>query len=456
MKHLILCLFSGLFLSLFACGDNDNDGTPPPDGDEVAGYIYTTTNGEGINQVIRFDRLANGSLTNEIAYSTNSLGGANTAVGGDAHGDFDFQGSVQIIGNYLLCVNAGGNTVSIFSLDRSNGDINLLNNVDSGGKRPVSITTSPIAGSDTEVWLIVGNQWDNPNVQGDLPNVQRFPDDAFHMMDLTQPDPSDQLRNIQLFRFNLTNGSLTPITLLDTYVRENGGPSQALLSPDGSKLAVSLWGITHFGTMSPSLEEQHPSRIYIYDFNNGAISNSRFFEEEGISGSIGMSWAPDNNNKIYVTNFNTTVAKTDNSLTILNDNGSSVTKIGNYTTGKENDLDEACWTTISPTGDRLYVASFTGNVITTYAIGNSGDITAKLQFKKRQDFAPPGDSKDVYITNDNKYLYNTGALQSFSINIFDVTANGVKYREQVTLQTTQASVGNLGEYDFMGLVGFDL
>lgn len=125
----------------------------------------------------------------------------------------------------------------------------------------------------------------------------------------------------------------------------------------------------------------------------------------------------------------------------MSDSGSAVTKSANFATGGENDLDEACWTVISPSGDRLYVASFGGNVISPFTIGGSGNISGKLPFEARGDFAPAGDSKDMYITSDNKYFYNTGALQSFSINIFDVTRDGVNYRDQVTLQTTQGSVG---------------
>ncbi len=455
MKKLSLMFIGTLALTFTGCIKDHDLGNPADK--SVAGYIYTTTNGEGINQVVRFSRLGDGSLTDEIAYSTDSKGGANPAAGGDAHGDYDFAGSIKIIGNYLLNVNAGGNTVSVFYMDRKNGNLALLKNTISGGTRPVSISCTPVKGSNTELWVVVGNQWNNPNVQKDIPNVERYPNDAFHMMDLTKPDATDQERNIQLFRFDSSNGNLTPVAKLDTYVRENGGPTCVKFSNDGTKLAVATWGIAHFGTVSPSLKELHESRVYIYDFNNGTISNKRFFEEEGIAGSIGIDWTPNNNKLLYVSNFNTTVAKTNNSLTVLSDNGGPVTKAANFTTGKEDDLDEACWVVINPKKDRLYVASFTGNVITPFKLDGLGNVTEKLPFEKRGDFAPPGDSKELYMSSDGRYLYNTGALQSYSVNIFDVNADGgVKYRTQVALATTISSVGKPGVYDFMGLDGFDL
>lgn len=461
MKKLFFMLFCGIALSFASCSNDDdgggeNPGPPQPSENAVAGYLYTTTNGQGTNQVVSFARHEDGSLSDETVYSTNSMGGSNVDAGGDAHGDYDFEGSVKIIGDYLLNVNAGGNDISVFSLDRTNGELTFVSNTTSGGTRPVSLTSTPVSGSPDQYWVVVGNQWNNPNVQKDPPNIQRFPNDAFFMQDLTQPDASDAERNIQLFRFDATNGSLTSQSQLDTYNRDNGGPTTVLFTKDGSKLAVATWGIAHFGAEMPLLTEQHPSRVYIYDFNNGTVSNKRFFEEEGIAGTIGMDWAPNNNNRLYASNFNTTVAKTNNSLTVLTDDGSTVTKTDNSTTGAEDDLDEACWTTLSPSGDRLFVASFTGNVITPFSLDGSGNVTGKQAFEVRGGNAPAAYSKELYITSDGKYLYNTGAFQSFSINIFDVNPGGVNYRNQVVLQTTESSVGQPGAFDFMGLTGFDL
>ncbi|MDQ2864290.1 MAG: lactonase family protein, partial [Bacteroidota bacterium] len=195
-KFSVLCLAAlGGLLIFSSC----HKGNYPPGGKNVVvGYLYTTTNGEGINNVVRFSRHLDGSLSDETSYTTNSKGGANVAAGGDAHGDFDAQGGVQIIGNYLLNVNAGGNTISVFNLDKKTGDLSLKDNVNSGGTRPTSIGYTKKNGSNDEYWVVVGNQWNNPNIQKDPPNIERYPNDAFYMHDLTQPDPTDNERNIQL------------------------------------------------------------------------------------------------------------------------------------------------------------------------------------------------------------------------------------------------------------------
>ncbi|AVI50713.1 hypothetical protein C5O00_05815 [Pukyongia salina] len=450
MKKLaILCIGLGLCFSFNGNSQNRQR--------TLKGFLYTTTNGEGINKVIKFDRYSDGSLSNETGYVTNSKGGANTSAGGDARGDFDSQNAIQIIDGYLLNVNAGGNTISVFAIDKPTGALTLIENVSSQGQRPVSITYTKKSNSKDQFWIVVGNQWNNPNVQKDGDKIERYPNDAFHASNLGRSDDSDRLRNIALFSFNASNGTLTPERILDTYVRKNGGPTCVSFSDDGTKLAVSTWGIAHFSTELTSLNEQQPSRVYVYDFKEGSIFGKRFFEEEGIAGSIGFNWAKGSNTTLHISNFNLIPNKRNNSLTILKDSGSSVTKSGNYNTAGANDIDEACWTLLNPSGNRLYVASFGANVITSFKVDKAGNITSTIGAEARGDNAPPGDTKDMYITPDNRQLYVLGAFQSFSINRYAISSSGkIKYEEQVALKTTSQSIGKAGTYNFLGLTGYDL
>lgn len=440
-------LVTALFVALSVGADSNG---------EVVGYLYTTTNGSGVNQVVKFSRHDDGSLSDEVAYDTQSMGGANTAAGGDAFGDFDSQGAIQIIGDYLLNVNAGGDTVSIFALDRDTGDLSLVGNEDSGGTRPVSITYTNKPGSTSDYWVVVGNQWNNPNVQKSGSDTERYPDDAFHAADLAEPDASDAERNIHLFSFDAATGRLTSERQLASYVRDNGGPATVAFSDDGSKLAVSTWGIAHFATDSPSLDEQHPSRVYVYDFDSatGTAAGERYFEEEGIAGSIGLNWAEGSNQVLHVSNFNLIPEKSGNGLTVLSDDGAALGKVSAHTTGAADAIDEACWTLLSPDGDRLYVSSFGGNLITPFELDAEGRVTATLPFEVRGDVAPAGDTKDMYITPDNRFLYTLGAFQSFSINRFSISETGLTYEEQTFLATSAEGQGP-GEYNFLGLVGFD-
>lgn len=429
-------------------------------GKNVAGYLYTSLNGEGINQIVSFERFADGSLGAQKAYSTNSAGGANVEAGGDAAGDFDAQGAIQIIGDHLLVVNAGGNTISVFGVDKEDGSLKLSNNVDSGGVRPVSIAYVKKAGSDDQYWVVVGNQWNNPNVQkggaGEGP-IEMYPNAAFHA-DGGGHEERLAARNISLFSFDSRTGSLALVKTLDSYVGTYGGPATVAFNSDGTKLGVSTWGIAHFATETPT--NQKPSRVYVYDFdkNSGNVSNSRHFEEAGISGSIGLSWDK-NSSTLFVSNFNLAPEKRDHSLTVLRDDGRAVTKVANFGTGNGADIDEACWTTLSPDGTKLYLSSFGGNFISEFDVGPGGTVSKvgsnkETSFAARKSGTPAGDTKDMYVTSSGSQMYVLGAYQTFTISKFDVASNGgLKFTDEY--KVSAATQTGAGTYNFLGLVGFD-
>lgn len=425
---------------------------------EVEGYLYTSLNGEGINQVVSFERYDDGTLGNQIAYSTDSRGGANRSAGGDAAGDFDSQGALQIIGDHLLVVNAGGNTLSVFGIDRTSGSLALRGNVGSGGTRPVSIAWAAKASGDDQYWVVVGNQWNNPNVQKGGPGegpIEMYPNAAFHS-DGHKEVLDD--RNIFLFTLDGKSGDLTPERALRAFPGTNGGPATVAFNHDGTKLAVSTWGIAHFGTETPT--NLQPSRVYVYDFDDatGNLSNDRFFEEDGISGSIGFSWAK-SSSRLYVSNFNLVPEKRDHSLTVLEDNGEAVAKIANFGTGEGNDIDEACWTTLSEDGRKLYVSSFGGNVISEFDVDLSGNVSKvgagnDTVYASRKAGTPGGDTKDMYLSADGKFMYVLGAYQTFTMSKFDLSDSGaLTFSDEY--QVAAASETGAGAYNFLGLVGFD-
>ncbi len=427
---------------------------------EVKGYLYTTLNGETTNQVISFERHDDGTIGEQAAYFTGSLGGANRAAGGDAAGDFDSQGAVQIIGNHLLAVNAGGNTVSIFALDRMDGGLVRKANVASGGTRPVSITYHRKASGSDDYWVVVGNQWNNPNAQkggaGEGP-IEMYPDADFHAdgggheMVLTD-------RNIHLFSFNGAAGTLSPEKVLDTYPGTNGGPTTVAFNHDGTKLAVSTWGIAHFGTKTPT--NQKPSRVYVYDFDRttGNVSKERFFEEQGIAGSIGFSWDK-HNDKLFVSNFNLVSEKRDHSLTVLDDSDGDVKKVANFGTGQGADIDEACWTITSADGTKLYVSSFGGNLISEFNVNPLGMVSKvgagdDTVYASRKAGTPAGDTKDMYLSTGGQFMYVLGAYQTFSLSKFDISGSGsLTFDKEYKVKA--ATLSGPGSYNFLGLAGFD-
>jgi hypothetical protein len=435
-------------------------GAGPALAKDVVGYLYTSLNGEGTNHVISLERYSDGTLGKQKAYTTRSKGGANRGAGGDAAGDFDSQGALQIIGDNLLVVNAGGNTISVFKLNKANGKLSQRKNVSSNGTRPVSIAYYKKPGSATDYWVVVGNQWNNPNVQkgGDGEGaLEMYPNAAFHA-DGGGHEKVLKDRNIYLYSFNAVTGKLTPEKVLDTYNGTNGGPATVAFNNDGTKLAVSTWGIAHFSTATPT--HQKPSRVYVYDFDttSGKIANRRYYEEAGISGSIGLSWDK-RTSTLFVSNFNLTTDKRDHSLTVLRDDGSNVTKIANFGTGVGADIDEACWTYVNAKGDKLYVSSFGGNFISVFDVAPDGTVSkigsnSETVFEGRGMNIPAGDTKDMFISDDGKFMYNLGAYQSFGIALFSVESDGtLSYQNETNVKA--ATETGPGAYNFLGLIGFD-
>lgn len=427
-------------------------------GKRIVGYLYTTTNGEGTNLVVRLARYDDGTVGDEKTFSTRVKGGANHLA--PALGDYDAQGQTQIVGNYLLTADIGANMVSVFRIDRPTGNLTFVANVSSHGKKPVSITATPVGGQAGKYWVAVGNQWDQPTVLYEGAKLQRLPSDEFLKGDLSKPDPSDKDRSIVLFQLDEAAGALTYVRTLDAYPRENGGASQISFSPDGKKLAVSTWGIPHFLTSNPLLREIHPSRVYVYDFDNGAVSNRRFFEEPGISGSVGLEWGP-GTRTLYVSNFAIINAKGNNGLTVLRDGPGKLTKAANFATGvtAPKDIDEACWTVLSPKKDMLYVASYVTNVITPFKLNpETGEVIKRLPLVSRgTGFAPESDSKDVTISSDGRHMYWLGSFSSYSVNLYDIAPDGTPvYKGQYTLEATKAAVGKAGVYDLGGIAQYDL
>jgi len=101
--------------------------------------VFVQTDGLAANQVVAYDRGADGSLTWSATYDTGGQGGQ---LDGSVVDHLASQGSLTYdAGNGLLyAVNAGSNTVSVFAVD---GDrLSLRQVVASGGTFPVSIAAN--------------------------------------------------------------------------------------------------------------------------------------------------------------------------------------------------------------------------------------------------------------------------------------------------------------------------
>jgi 6-phosphogluconolactonase len=140
-------LLTALFLLSMVAGFTSPAAAASADG---FGAVYTSTNATSGNEILVYNRAADGSLSYQASYATGGLG-SDTGLGS--------QSAVILSQNnhWLFVVNAGSNQISTFAVG-SQG-LTLVGIVDSGGLYPVSLTTY-------KDWLYVLNAGGSGNIQG--------------------------------------------------------------------------------------------------------------------------------------------------------------------------------------------------------------------------------------------------------------------------------------------------
>ncbi|MCZ7357734.1 MAG: beta-propeller fold lactonase family protein [Candidatus Methanoperedens sp.] len=118
------------FLALLALGTIAFLSPVAAAADDGNGAVYTMTNAAAGNEVIRYDRAADGTLIFSGTFSTNGMG-TGSSLGS--------QGGLVLSeeGDLLLVVNAGSNDTSVFRVKPKG--LMLTDKVSSGGIQPISI-----------------------------------------------------------------------------------------------------------------------------------------------------------------------------------------------------------------------------------------------------------------------------------------------------------------------------
>lgn len=108
-------------------------GTSAPQARTSDGAVYTASNNPSGNQILMFDRNADGALTFVNAFNTGGTGSGNSLGN---------QGGIAQTtdGRFLLVVNAGSNDISV--LETALTGLVVRDRKSSGGRRPISVTVS--------------------------------------------------------------------------------------------------------------------------------------------------------------------------------------------------------------------------------------------------------------------------------------------------------------------------
>ena len=477
-----------LTILLSACHDDDDD-KKPSEVELNTRYIYTSTNSsiesEG-NSVIRFTVLENGDLQESGTFPTGDIGDADD-------GDFDTQGAMRIIGDKLLVVNAGetsgdtyvtedNGTISVFQINDANGDLTRIDqnneiggtqNIDSYGKRPVSLDATTIDGT---TWVVVANQQDTPHciTLTEANTLETCLDQYGNPLSDYLRDEDAFSRNIYLYRFDKQSGVLTPVKRLATYDARVSGPAQVGFSPDKTKLVVTTVGIAHVDyPANEALSE--PGHTFLYDVNadsdNFELENARYFANDGIMVSVGFSWSSDSR-YVYVSNAVLSDQWVSNDLTL---NNASITALdvtdtanvfnsdpsqGSLPSGtgaiRSDSRPAACWTWLAKGDNRLYSVAFRTNDVANHRV--NGSILQLDEVVPRRN-VPDADSKDMYITYDEKTAYVLGGYISHTVSIYDVDSDGLlteKANSPINVQASRPNGENLAETEhfYIGIAGY--
>lgn len=224
--------------------------------------VFVQTDNPAGNQVVAYERSANGSLAQENIYNTGGLGGV---LNGSAVDHLASQGSLTYDQNdaLLFAVNAGSNTVSVFSV---NGDqLSLRQVVSSDGVFPVSVA---VHGSLVDVL----NAEAGGSVQSYVARFGRL-----------VPLPGSN-RNLRL-------------TIPTDTTQFTHTPGQVAFSPDGSQLvvttkdstnAIDVFRVGFSGYLSPTpvvnvepgalpfaVTFDHAGNLVVADTGTGALASYR-------------------------------------------------------------------------------------------------------------------------------------------------------------------------------------
>lgn len=309
------------------------------------GAVFVMTNNAQKNEVIAFDRAANGSLTESGHFDTGGRGS------GGVTDPLEAQGSLTLSQDHslLFVANAGSGNVSTFSVRRSN--LILVSKTASGGSQPVAV-------AQFQNLVYVLNSGGAGSVVG------------FHL------DFGAQLKPIK--------GATTFLTANTT-----AGASLSF-SPDGKFLLVTerlantidAFRVNADGTLGPIVANANPAP--------GTFSVAFAPNGKAIVSETGPAGA---NNASAISSY--TVGP-DGKLTAVSQ---SVPAFANGN----------CWNAITPDGKYVYTSNSGSDSISGYSIGNDGTLTPlgstvvgnNPPGSHNVDIAVSSDGKYVYTINSD-------------------------------------------------------
>ncbi len=319
------------------------------------GNVYTATNSTQGNRINQYLRLPNGAL---FSIGSVATGGAGTGAG------LGNQGGVSISdnGRWLLAVNAGSNSVSVFRV----GFLGLLWRTDtepSGGDRPVSVTIH---------------------------------DDLVYVLNATGAGSISGFRLTDFGNLQPIAGSTRPLS-----GAASTGAAQIQFSPDGEMLVVtekdtSLIDTYHVGSSGMAQGPLAQTSAGMTPFGFDFAHNDRLIVSEAFGGAPGAS---------AVSSYD------------LFNNGMLQT----ITASAATTLTAACWIKDTDNGRIAYTTNTgSGNISGYFIHPASGALTLLHADGITADTGPGSAPIDLALSRHSRFLFvlNSGAgqIMGFRVN----------------------------------------
>ena len=348
-------------LLLFAVGVGAASATLASAQPNNTGAVFVMTNAADKNEVIAFERSANGTLGESVSYDTHGRGS------GGITDPLESQGSLTLSQDHslLFAVNAGSGSITVFNVHR-NGALNFLSKTPSGGAQP-----SAIAEFHGLVYVL------NSGGAGSLV--------GFH---LDNGGQLDQIKNSTAFLTGTTTGGASLAFSSD---------GQFLVVTERVANNIDVFHVQPNGTLSPIVVNSNPAP--------GTFSVAFAPEGVAIVSETGPASATNGSAvSSYKVNPDGTVTAITHSLPTF--------AAGN------------CWDAITPDGRWVYVSNSGSDSISGFNIHKDGSLTP-IAGTVLGNNPSGSHNVDIAVTADTKFVYTinsqSGNIGVFAINQTDGT-----------------------------------
>jgi 6-phosphogluconolactonase len=323
---------------------------------DAAGAVFVMTNAADKNEVIAFERNANGTLADSVSYDTHGRGS------GGITDPLESQGSLTLSHDrsLLFAVNAGSGTITIFNVHKS-AALTFLSQTPSEGAQP-----SAIAEFNGLVYVL------NSGGAGSLVGFR-----------LDNGGRLDQIKNSTAFLTGTTTGG-----------------ASLSFSPDGQFLVVTervannidVFHIQSDGTLSPIIVNPNPAP--------GTFTVN--FAPNGVA-IVSETGAPTATNGSAISSYK---VNSDGTLTAITHSLSTLAA-GN------------CWNAITPDGTKVYVSNSGSDNVSGFNIGKDGTLTP-IGGTVLGNNPSGSHNVDIAVSADGKFVYTinsqSGNIGIFAIN----------------------------------------